>query len=198
MKKFLYIAFLFLTVFAFGQERTVFGNVIFAEDRLPLPGTTVMIKNTNKGTSADFEGNYSLKNVTPNDTLVFSFVSTKTQEIRADKEEINVIMEDDGEIIKVVYGPPIRPREPFITASVTRVTAKDIKNADNPKYNFKRNAKNNVFIVFVSELTSYDFNKEELEFQQKYNVKYSLSEGKSVRYFKKYNKLTFKHLNKKI
>src|SRR5690554_6483896 len=96
MKKLLYLSFLFLGVFAFGQERTVYGNVTSLEDGLPLPGTVVMVKNTTRGMQVDFDGNYSLKNITPNDTLVFSFIAHKTQEIRADKEEINVIMEDDG------------------------------------------------------------------------------------------------------
>jgi len=71
------------------------------------------------------------------------------------------------------------------------VTKKDIKNADNPKYNFKKNAKNNVFVIYVSDLASYDFNKEDLEFQQKYNVKYSLIGSYKNEYLTKYNNLTF-------
>lgn len=193
MKKLLYLSFLFLTVLAFGQEKTVFGKVVSLENGEPLPGATVIIKNTTKGTNTDFDGNYSIT-ANLNDTLVFKYIVYKTQEIIADKEEINVIMEE-GENPKIELGPPYRPQRPI--SIPIRITAKDIKNADNPKYMFRKNAKSNMFIVFVSELTSYDFSKEELEFQGKYNIKYSLIGNYSVEYLEKNNKLTFKHLNKK-
>ncbi|TAF09450.1 MAG: hypothetical protein EAZ75_07935 [Flavobacteriia bacterium] len=40
-------------------------------------------------------------------------------------------------------------------------------------------------------------NNEDLEFEQRYNVKYSLMGSYQNDYLKKYNKLTFKHLKKK-
>ena len=54
-----------------------------------------------------------------------------------------------------------------------------------------------MFIIFVSGLTSYDFNKEDIAFQQKYNVKYSLIGSYKIDFLTKYNKLTFEHLKKK-
>lgn len=95
MKNLLYLSFLFLTVLAFGQERTVFGNVTSSEDGTPLSFLTIMIENTNKATQTDLDGNYSIMAI-PNDTLVFSFVGLETQNIKADKEEINVIMGFSG------------------------------------------------------------------------------------------------------
>src|SRR5690606_24209114 len=93
--------------------------------------------------------------------------------------------------------PPPHPSQKRVYTPAVRVTAKDIRNADNPKYNFDKASKSNVFIIYISELFDDNYNKEELEFQEKYNVKYSLSGGNSARYYKKFNKLTFKHLNKK-
>lgn len=47
---------------------------------LPLPGTTIVIKGTTRGTQTDFEGNYSIETI-PNQTLVFSYVGFDTKEI---------------------------------------------------------------------------------------------------------------------
>ena len=116
------------------------------------------------------------------------------QKIKVDKEEINIKLEEIE--LKEGVGPPYYPKSTRLEATTT-VSKEDIKNADNPKYNFKKNAKKNVFVIFVSELTSYNLNKEDLEFEQKYNVKYSLIGSYKNEYLTKYNKLTFKHLKKK-
>ena len=62
------------------QEREVSGKVT-DESGEPLPGATVLIKGTSKGTVTDVEGRYNLK--VPNDAkiLVFSFVGKKTEEV---------------------------------------------------------------------------------------------------------------------
>lgn len=197
MKNLLYLSFLFLGVLSFGQERTISGNVISAEDGLPLPGASVIIDKTYwKGTQTDLDGNYSLI-ATPNDTLIFSFVGMKEQKIRADKDTINVILQEEEWVKDMDFRlPPPRPQPVRNLASVRAVTVKDLRNT-NPKYAFDKASKSNVFIIYISELFDDNYNKEELEFQEKYNVKYSLSGGNSARYYKKYNKLTFKHLNKK-
>ncbi|MDC8000305.1 carboxypeptidase-like regulatory domain-containing protein [Aequorivita todarodis] len=47
---------------------------------LPLPGVTVIIKGTSKGTQTDFDGNYKIE-TQPGDVLVFSYVGFETKEI---------------------------------------------------------------------------------------------------------------------
>lgn len=140
MKKLLYISFLLLAGFAFGQEtlfsgkitineRIVTGNVTSSEDGLPLPGATVIVDGTyyTKGIATDLYGNYSLKNVTTNDTLVFSYTGMKTQKIRADKDTINVQMESDGIILDVEFGPPIIPRPKKPEAITIPLSKKEIR-----------------------------------------------------------------------
>lgn len=173
----------------------IFGKVTDKKTGEPIPGATVIIDKTNYGSQTDFDGNYSII-AKFNDTLVFSFVGKETQKIKADKEIIHIQLSESSSL-KETVGPPIHPKiKRLETTSI--VTKKDIENADIPKYNFKKNAKNNVFVIFVSELTSYDLNKEDQEFEQKYNVKYSLIGNYKIEYLKKYNKLTFKHLKKKF
>lgn len=194
MKQLLYISFFLFTILSFGQQITVSGKIIYKKSGEPIVSAIVNLNKTQIGTTTDFDGKYSLK-ANINDTLVFGFPRMKIQRVIVDKEEINIELEE-GEELKVEFGPPYYPKSKRIEATTT-VSKKDIENAENPKYNFKKNAKNNVFVIFVSELTSYDLNKVDLEFEQKYNVKYSLIGSYKNDYLKKYNKLTFKHLKKK-
>jgi hypothetical protein len=194
MKKIVSAFILLFSIFSFGQDFAVRGKVTDQKTGEPIPGANVIIDKTNKGSQTDFDGNYSII-AKSNDTLVFSFVGMKTQKIRADKKEINVQL-FESESLKEVVGPPIQPKiKKLETTSI--VTRKEIENADNPKYNFKKNAKNNVFFIYVSELNSYNFNIKDLEFQQKYNLKYLLVGSFKIDYLTKHNKLTFKHLKKK-
>lgn len=73
----------------------VSGKVV-ADDGLPLPGASVMVKGTTIGVVSDIEGNYSLKVPSPNSTLVFSFVGMKTAEYMANSSVRNVRMESDN------------------------------------------------------------------------------------------------------
>ena len=61
---------------------------------LPLPGATVLIKGTLKGTTTDANGYYAIK-APRNSTLVFSFIGYTKQEVAiSNKTEINVMMSE--------------------------------------------------------------------------------------------------------
>ncbi len=76
------------------QERSVSGQVISEEDEFGLPGVTIIIKNTVKGTTTDINGNFTMSEVTNSDTLVFSFLGYKTLEIFiGEQKEIYIVME---------------------------------------------------------------------------------------------------------
>lgn len=76
---------------------TVKGQVTDSNN-IPIPGVTVILEGTTKGSITDAEGNYTLANVPDKATLIFSFVGMKTQKIVANKATINVFMEE------VIYG----------------------------------------------------------------------------------------------
>lgn len=93
----------------FGQaveEIVVKGRVTTAEDDKGLPGVNVVIVNTQKGTTTDAQGNYSIK-LPRGKQLVYSFVGYKTQVIEATQKEQNVIMylepKQLGEVVVVTY-----------------------------------------------------------------------------------------------
>ena len=77
------------------KDRTVKG-VVLDQSGTPLPGTTVLLKGTTLGVATDVNGSYNLQIPQGNQTLVFSLVGMKTQEIPYKGQiEINVTMEED-------------------------------------------------------------------------------------------------------
>ncbi len=84
-----FILFFFTVYLACAQIKTVTG-IVTDDNNDPLPGVSIVIKNTTNGTSTDFDGNYTI-DVTDGDILVFSYVGFTTQEINTSgKMAINV------------------------------------------------------------------------------------------------------------
>ena len=97
----------------------------------PLPGVTVLVKGTTKGTISDFDGNYTIDDVPADGVLVFSFVGMKTQEIQvAGKTAIKITMQEDAigidEIVAVGYGSQTRSK---LTSSISTVKTEELKQA---------------------------------------------------------------------
>ncbi len=90
------------------QQKIVSGKVTDTQSQ-PLPGVTVVIKNTTQGTVTNADGDYSLSGILENATLVFSFVGMNTQEVAVGSQtSINVTMEVDAigieEVVAIGYG----------------------------------------------------------------------------------------------
>ena len=51
------------------------------QDGIPLPGVSVVVKNTTTGTTTDFDGNFNLENVETGTTVVFAFMGFASQEV---------------------------------------------------------------------------------------------------------------------
>uniref|UniRef100_UPI00321633ED SusC/RagA family TonB-linked outer membrane protein n=1 Tax=uncultured Draconibacterium sp. TaxID=1573823 RepID=UPI00321633ED len=110
------------------QTITVSGVVTSASDRIPLPGLTVIQKETNNGTITNTDGKYSI-NVPENATLVFSFVGFKDQEIEINgRSVINVAMEEGVEALEevVVTALGIKREEKSLGFSVGKVSGDDL------------------------------------------------------------------------
>jgi iron complex outermembrane receptor protein len=72
---------LFLTTGIIAQNRTVTGKIISEDDGLGLPGVSVIIKGTARGTTTNFDGNYTITGLSETDVLVFSFIGFQQQEV---------------------------------------------------------------------------------------------------------------------
>ena len=97
-----FLFFLLVTTISFSQERTIKG-VVVDEANEPLPGTTVMIKNSKTGAITDFDGNYSIKVASDTKTLVFSYNGYETIEVIIGTENVlNVSLKPKIEALKEI------------------------------------------------------------------------------------------------
>lgn len=84
---------LLLSTSLLAQNMSVKGRVISEDDELGLPGVSVIIKGTIKGTSTNLNGDYTLKGLKGSDVLVFRFIGFEPQEIPVGtNSEISIVM----------------------------------------------------------------------------------------------------------
>lgn len=84
----------FLLQQTFAQEKTISGTI--SDQTGPLPGVTILIKGTSKGTQSNFDGNYTIK-AKNGDVLVYSFLGMKTiNKTINDSKTINIVMQIDN------------------------------------------------------------------------------------------------------
>lgn len=119
----------FMIQFSFAQEKTITGVVTSAEDGLPLPGATVLIEGTTRGTSTDLDGKYSIS-AAPGEKLVFSSITMASQTVLVGSTNvINVKLAPETEIIEAVQiniGYSSATKEGF-TGTATRISTENIE-----------------------------------------------------------------------
>lgn len=111
------------------QNITVKGKVV-SDKSEPVIGATIAVEGNSTGTVTDLDGNYVLANVSPNATLVFSYVGMTTQKIAVKKRStINVVMKDNAvllnETVVIGYGSI---KKSDLTGAVSIVKPADFKN----------------------------------------------------------------------
>ncbi|MFD2932824.1 SusC/RagA family TonB-linked outer membrane protein [Spirosoma flavum] len=115
---------------AWAQERRVIGKVTSAEDGSSLPGVSVVVKGTTKGTTTDANGIYDITlGAEKGPVLVFSFVGVATQEIQVRNEsELNVSLVSDSRLLTevVVTGSGVATSKARLGIAVESVSAKDL------------------------------------------------------------------------
>ncbi|MEB3399743.1 vWA domain-containing protein [Flavobacterium psychrophilum] len=84
----------------FGQDKTITG--IVADASGPMPGVNVMVKETKKGTSTDFDGSYKIQ-ANVGETLVYSFIGMNDEtRVVGTSTVINVSMKDNNQKLQEV------------------------------------------------------------------------------------------------
>ena len=81
MKHFYLLLFVFINLSWTGYSQQEISGVVTDPDGLPLGGVNISVKNSNQvGAVTDIDGNF-LINAVQNDTLIFSYIGFKTQEV---------------------------------------------------------------------------------------------------------------------
>ncbi|WP_372950210.1 SusC/RagA family TonB-linked outer membrane protein [Mariniphaga sp.] len=129
MKKILF--FFLCSIFSLGifaQEITLRGVITAADDGLPLPGVSVIVKGTTTGTVTNFDGMYELQ--VPSDALMqYSFIGMQTQEIPVNgRTEINVVLESEAfdvdEVVVVGYGTQ---KKSLVTGAIAKIGGEELQ-----------------------------------------------------------------------
>jgi len=120
---------LFVSLGVLAQETTIEGVVTDASDGLPLPGATVVLQGTTRGTITDLDGYYQIT-IPENSILEFAFVGMQTQEVSVEgQSEINVMLDADitglEEVVVIGYGT-VKKKD--VTGAVSIVDTKTIEN----------------------------------------------------------------------
>lgn len=86
--------FVLLSAGMYAQQATVTGAVTDPEG-IPLPGVNILVKGTTNGTETDFDGQFTI-DAEMGETLVFSYLGMKSQEIEVTgDEELEITLEGD-------------------------------------------------------------------------------------------------------
>ena len=87
---------------AFGQSRSLKGTVISAEEKSGVPGVTIRVKGSSKGTLTDAQGAYSIS-VSGNEVLQFSMIGYTSKEVTVGNvSELNVVLSQDEKQLQEV------------------------------------------------------------------------------------------------
>ena len=113
----------------FAQTKTISGTVTDQNLGEPLPGVTILVKDTTKGTTTDFDGNFTLTDIATDAVVVFSYVGYKTQEIDVSGQDIlSVALSPDlealEEVVVIGYGTA---RKSDLTGSVVAISGNDLQ-----------------------------------------------------------------------
>jgi TonB-linked SusC/RagA family outer membrane protein len=124
------------TLVANAQNRSISGTVLDAAFGDPVPGATVIVKGTTRGTATDLDGKFTLPLQAGDQVLVISFVGYLTQEVEiGNQTTLTVNLAEDiqslEEAVVIGYGSQDKKE---ITSAVVGVKPEDFNrgNVTNP------------------------------------------------------------------
>lgn len=129
LHRFLLVALMSVVTFAAAAQTKTINGQVTDEQGEPIIGATVQVKGTSIGTPTDIDGNYSLKNV-PNDaTLVFSYIGCLTEEVKVNgRTTINVVLKENASVLEdlVVVGYGTQKKSD-VTGALSHVDSKELQ-----------------------------------------------------------------------
>ncbi|WP_297766015.1 TonB-dependent receptor [uncultured Muriicola sp.] len=120
--KLILIAILCFNIQLFAQDTFSVSGVVTDADQVPIPGATIIVMNTTRGTTTDFDGNYSI-NVSSGEILRFSYIGYATQSVAiVNQRTVNVtLLVDASQLDEVVVTGYGTQKKSTITGSISKV-----------------------------------------------------------------------------
>ena len=122
------IILLAVTSLTYAQNNALVKGTVFDESGMPLPGVSILLKNTQTGTSTDFDGRFEL-NAPSDGVLVLSYLGYQTTEIPINSQkELNVTLQPDLESLEevVVVGYGIQKKS-VVTGAISSIKQSDLE-----------------------------------------------------------------------
>jgi TonB-linked SusC/RagA family outer membrane protein len=128
MRKLILLFFLSLIIISANAQQVSISGKVIDNTGLGLPGVSILEKGTTNGTVTNMDGEYTVQ-VSPQATLVFSFIGFETQEIQINgRTTINIEMTESvvglDEVIVVGYGKMVVKD---LTSSITTIKADELE-----------------------------------------------------------------------
>ena len=110
------------------QQREIKGKVFDKETEEPLPGVTILIKNSTRGVTTDVDGTFEIR-AAQSDKLEFSFMGMVSQTIEVKDQmyievSLRTAMSELDEVTIVAFG---KQKKESVIGSITTVTPGDLK-----------------------------------------------------------------------
>lgn len=130
MKKILVVNIAIFFTFLLSAQQVTITGIVTDINNEPLPGVSVIIRGTTRGTATDIDGKYSI-NVKKGDVLEFSFIGMIKQSVKVDNQttiNIQLVPEavDLNEIVVIGYGIS---KKSDLTGAVASIKPEDITNS---------------------------------------------------------------------
>ncbi len=121
------IAILFVNIQLFAQDTFSVSGVVTDADQVPIPGATIIVMNTTRGTTTDFDGNYTI-NVSSGEILRFSYIGYATQTVAiVNQRTVNVtLLVDASQLDEVVVTGYGTQKKSTITGSISKVVNENL------------------------------------------------------------------------
>jgi len=120
-----------LSLAGFGQDLAIKGKVISKGDGGPLPGASVLVKGTSRGSTTNADGEFTIT-TEPNSTLVVSFIGFKSLEVPVGSQTtLNITLDEDAtqfnEVVVTALG--IAREKKALGYAVQEVSGKNLTQA---------------------------------------------------------------------
>ncbi|MCM4172592.1 SusC/RagA family TonB-linked outer membrane protein [Arenibacter sp. TNZ] len=129
MNKLILILAVFGTIITTEAQKNISGQVLEKDTNTPLLGVSVLVKGTKTGTTTDFDGNYTLANLSNDAIIEFSYIGYTTREITlGNQTTINVFLEINAEQIDevVVTALNIQRDKESLGYSISQVSSEEV------------------------------------------------------------------------